>query len=267
MISKEIHEQILDELHKIEDQHNLHILYACESGSRMWGFESVNSDYDVRFIYVKSLEWYLGIEEKKRDNYELLVNDLIDISGWDLRKTLHLFNKGNPGLIEWLKSCYVYMENGSAIHQMRKLIEPFFSEITTIYHFLHMGKGNFDRYIKKKERVLYKKYLYVLRPILAVQWTATRHSSPPVLFQELVDNLSIEDQVREQIKHLVLVKKSGTELGEGNQIDVLHDYLGEQIDYWSKYIKTQKSHITSDQKKERIEILNEIFFNEVKREI
>lgn len=52
-------EEILKHLQKIEVQYNVKILYAVESGSRAWGFSSPDSDWDVRFIYVHPLNWYL----------------------------------------------------------------------------------------------------------------------------------------------------------------------------------------------------------------
>ncbi|WP_218132415.1 DNA polymerase beta superfamily protein [Nitrosomonas sp. Nm33] len=35
------------------------MLYACEWSSWGWCFASPDSDYDVRFIYVHPLSWYL----------------------------------------------------------------------------------------------------------------------------------------------------------------------------------------------------------------
>lgn len=47
---------IVNELKKIESEHNVKILLAVESGSRAWGFASPDSDFDVRFIYVRPKE-------------------------------------------------------------------------------------------------------------------------------------------------------------------------------------------------------------------
>ena len=44
---------IPNHIDSIEKEHNIKVLLAVESGSRAWGFESKNSDWDVRLIYVK----------------------------------------------------------------------------------------------------------------------------------------------------------------------------------------------------------------------
>lgn len=49
---------IHEKLHEIEKRENCRILLAVESGSRAWGFASTDSDYDVRFIYVRDKESY-----------------------------------------------------------------------------------------------------------------------------------------------------------------------------------------------------------------
>ena len=60
-------QKILETLKTIEKSENIRILYAAESGSRAWGFDSSNSDYDVRFIYARRLEHYLSFDvELKR---------------------------------------------------------------------------------------------------------------------------------------------------------------------------------------------------------
>ena len=51
--------QVLDALERVE---GVAVLLAVESGSRAWGFPSVDSDYDVRFIYIRRPEWYLSID-------------------------------------------------------------------------------------------------------------------------------------------------------------------------------------------------------------
>lgn len=58
-------ETILNKLSDTENDYKVKIIYACESGSRAWGFPSRDSDYDVRFLYVHPKDWYLSISEKR----------------------------------------------------------------------------------------------------------------------------------------------------------------------------------------------------------
>jgi predicted nucleotidyltransferase len=106
-------EFILNELAKIENDNNVEILFAAEAGSRAWGFESPDSDYDVRFIYRRPAGYYLSVSEgyktlrSEKDTIEVKNGDF-DVVGWDIKKTLYLFGKSNPALLEWLTSPTIY---------------------------------------------------------------------------------------------------------------------------------------------------------------
>ncbi|TSC85791.1 MAG: putative nucleotidyltransferase [Microgenomates group bacterium Gr01-1014_7] len=130
---KNIRGKIINKLKEIEDKKQVKILYAVESGSRGWGFESEDSDYDIRFIYAHPLDWYLSIENKK-DVIELPIIDKLDISGWDIKKALKLFKNSNPPLYEWLKSPIIYLEEGEFAQRLRALMPKFYSPISSIHH-------------------------------------------------------------------------------------------------------------------------------------
>src|SRR3954452_13450282 len=112
-MTKTVRDQILKRLEEAEAEHGVRILYACESGSRAWGFASPDSDYGVRFIYAQPRNWYLSFDvERRRDVIEYPIVDDIDQSGWDVRKALYLFTRNNGALLEWLHSPIVYLERG-----------------------------------------------------------------------------------------------------------------------------------------------------------
>jgi predicted nucleotidyltransferase len=112
-------------LHIIETQKQVRILYACESGSRAWGFASHDSDYDVRFLYVHPASTYLRMDSP-RDVIERPIVDDLDINGWDIFKALRLLRKSNPPLLEWLFSPIVYLENSTSIEDLRKISRQFY---------------------------------------------------------------------------------------------------------------------------------------------
>ena len=104
-----MHDKIIQALKELEKEKQCRILFAAESGSRAWGFASPDSDYDIRAIYVKPESWYWDIAEKTRDTIEAQLPGDLDISAWELRKTLRLFDKCNPSLNEWLGSPIIYL--------------------------------------------------------------------------------------------------------------------------------------------------------------
>lgn len=221
------------ELARMEEEENVRILYACESGSRAWGFPSKDSDYDVRFLYVRPVEWYLSIRER-RDVIERPISDRLDMNGWDLRKALALFNKSNPPLLEWLQSPIKYREPFSAAERIRAFSAATFSPKSCMFHYLHMAKGNYREYLQG-DSVRVKKYFYVLRPLLACGWIEKYNAMPPTLFEELVENLIPADsELYAIISRLVVRKRAGDELRTEPRIGRLNDYLERQIAYFGQ---------------------------------
>lgn len=229
---------IINNLNEIEQSNHIKILYAVESGSRGWGFESPDSDYDVRFIYIHKPEWYLSIQNKK-DVIELPINDLLDINGWDIRKTLILFSRCNPSLLEWLSSPIIYKQSGSFIEKLKILQEEYFSSTSCIYHYLHMAEGNYREYLKG-DLVKVKKYFYVLRPILACMWVEQFKTQPPMLFEALLNTLVMDHDLLKEIKKLLERKKVSKELKEEQKIDIINEFLENKIHYYHEYVKQLK---------------------------
>ncbi len=185
-IDPAMREQVMDHLRAIEVEHQVTILFACESGSRGWGFASPDSDYDVRFIYVHRLPWYLTVAPG-RDVIELPISGDLDINGWDLRKALGLLRESNPTLLEWLRSPIVYREETEVMARFRALAEQVFSNAKGWHHHASMAKKNFREHLQA-DTVRYKKYLYVLRPLLAARWIRAQPGVPPMRFAELAQH-------------------------------------------------------------------------------
>ncbi|OKP81939.1 hypothetical protein A3844_24065 [Paenibacillus helianthi] len=229
----EIHESIIRELHAIESEEDVRILYACESGSRAWGFPSKDSDYDVRFLYLRRPEAYLSIFGQ-RDVIERPISDLLDINGWDLKKGLTLFRKSNPPLLEWLQSPIRYEENYTVADRIRRLSPLGFSPKSCIYHYLNMARGNYRTYLQGSE-VKIKKYFYVLRPMLACAWIEKYQEVPPLEFTVLVKDLIPEGtELREKVDRLLVRKMSGDELNLEPRLECINKYLEQQISHFEE---------------------------------
>jgi predicted nucleotidyltransferase len=228
-------DQIQRELKRLEAEHNITILYAVESGSRAWGFASTDSDWDVRFFYVHNQDWYLSIDDKRDTIEEILPND-IDLSGWELRKALKLFRKSNPPMLEWLRSPIVYAENYTTAESLRQLSAEYFSPKSCLYHYLHMAERNAKAYLQR-DMVRVKKYLYVLRPLLACGWIEINNTAPPMEFDALVEELVHDAPLKEAITTLTERKRAGEELDVEPRIPILDRFIDKCIKHFHEFLR------------------------------
>lgn len=212
---------ILEQLKKIEAQYQVTILFAAESGSRAWGLSSQQSDYDVRFIYIHPQDAYLSIDIKpdviepqfhklSSPNLDvensLLLTQSLDMSGWDIRKTLQLYRKSNPSLFEWLHSDIVYCNKDGFQEQMLQLEPMVFSPRVAMFQYLSTAKRNMGE-VKGWEQVKVKRYLLILRCILQSRWIE-QHSRMPVLnFLALLDTLD-DGEIKSKIHEFVDIQTS-----------------------------------------------------------
>lgn len=246
-------DRILEELKKIEETENVRIIMAIESGSRAWGFASPDSDYDVRFIYVRNKESYLRLEGI-RDVIEWRLDETLDINGWDLKKALQLLHKSIPTVFEWCASTIVYLEQ-KEFSDLKKLLPQYFSVNKSLFHYWHMAETNYREYLKGPE-VRVKKYFYVLRPLLAAKWILDKKTAPPMLFDDLVE-AELEAELRPELEELLILKKSMPEIGMAPRIQVFNDYIEKGL----SEIKAMEESIAD----ERVEWepLNELFLKMV----
>lgn len=245
---------IKEKLREIEIKENIRILLAVESGSRAWGFASPDSDYDVRFIYVRQKEDYLKLEAV-RDVMELPIDDILDINGWDLQKTLKLLYKSNPTLFEWFSSPIIYMETEFA-DRFRTIMADYFSSKRSLYHYISMAEGNYREYLKR-DMVRAKKYFYVLRPILACRWILEKGTPPPMLFSELMD-AQLPKKLHDDVNRLLELKMNSPEIREIPRVDKINEYLDSSIEEIKSILQAMEETKSPDWRE-----LNDLFLREL----
>lgn len=222
-----VRERVLAELAAIEQRHDVRVLFACESGSRGWGFASPDSDYDVRFLYVHRPEWYLRVEAQ-RDVIELPIDDELDVAGWELRKALRLLRRSNPTLFEWLDSPLVYREVPAVTERLRALAPGFYSSLKGRWHYLAMAHKNFRGHLQG-DSVRLKKYFYVLRPLLAVAWLDAGLGVPPMRFADLAEAMVHDTALAEEINALLAVKMESGEARYGPRYPRIHAFIEQAV--------------------------------------
>jgi len=246
-----IQDRIQSELTAIEEKENLTILLAVESGSRAWGFASPDSDYDVRFIYIRPRDYYLRLE-KRRDVCEWALDDILDINGWDFDKTLRLLRSSNPTLFEWMSSPIVYRKH-PVFNMLMANSDEFFLSIPGLHHYLHMAEGNYREFLKG-DLVKLKKYFYVLRPILACRHILSVGTPPPMRFSDLVE-AQMDRALIPEINTLLKQKETTSEMGMALKIVRINEYIEASLAYLNEEISKQ----SPDKPKKPWGVLNDIF--------
>lgn len=252
-IDEDVQKEILRRIKAAEAEHGVKILYAIESGSRAWGFESPNSDYDVRFIYAHPKDWYLAVNlEDKRDVIEYPIVDEIDINGWDIRKALKLFWKSNPAIVEWLQSPIVYVDDNHFAAKARSLITSVYSNAKGVYHYRSMAKTNYRGYLKS-DMVPLKKYFYVLRPLLAIKWIEKYNEPAPIVFDQLRELVADDKLLDAEISNLLERKRVSLEKEIAPAIPALNKFIEAELERLESYGEK------SNERTVGFDALNELF--------
>ena len=243
--------KIREKLAEIEQKEHVKILLAVESGSRAWGFASPDSDYDVRFIYVRPLEEYLKLNETK-DFIEWQLDDVLDINGWDLKKALIQFRKGNATLFEWSNSPIIY-QKADEWDNIYQTALPYFSTKASVYHYYSTAKNTFIQHLQG-DFVRYKKYFYALRPLLTCKYIEEYKCPPPVKFEDLL-TLPLSEELRKGIDDLLEIKKVTEEKDLNPQIPSIYNFIQTEL----AHQKTIADGMTDDHTKDWT-LLNHIFY-------
>ncbi|MCP4219265.1 MAG: nucleotidyltransferase domain-containing protein, partial [bacterium] len=202
-------EKIISELKHIRENEDITILWACESGSRGWGFPSPDSDYDVRFIYMRDTHWYLSID-KRKEYLEFPITENLDIGGWDITKALRLLAKSNATVFEWLQSPIVYLSQHGFQESLLQMAQDYFCPKTAMHHYLGIAKNSLDSDLDGNQ-IHIKKCFYVLRPLLCAMWINSHQTIPPMNFHQLMPLIAHDTSLTMKIRDLLNQKENAVE--------------------------------------------------------
>lgn len=207
----------------IEKEHKVRMLFAVENGSRAWRMESENSDYDVRFVFVRPLEDYLSISPP-----EQVINFMageVDASGFDIFKFARLLSDSNPTVIEWLMSDIVYY--GRQDRALKNFAEKNFSKATLYHHYRSLCVNNYTKYVQSGKDVTDKRYLYTFRGLVNAKWVLGKGTIPPIAFTDALEGMegTMPEGILEKIRNIVALKKLGREKEKRERVSVLDEYV------------------------------------------
>lgn len=223
-------------LKEIETEHKIKILFAIESGSRVWGIESPDSDYDIRFVFTRQLDDYISLNkksdiiQKSYNEHGQVVNQekcLYDIIGFDIHKFLSLLTSSNPTVIEWILSDIIYINDDSFLPILKKIVNDIYNPFSLYLHYRSMCKQNYEKYIKSGYSLTVKKYLYCLRSMLNALYIYDEKKLPPINFNKLIDitNNNMSTEGHDYLMKLLIDKKTSDEKNTLSRIDYMDKWI------------------------------------------
>lgn len=228
-IDRQVQLEIERRLAAIQRDESIRYLVAVESGSRAWGFPSPDSDYDVRFIYVRPRDWYLALD-RRRDVIEQPIVDEIDLNGWDVRKALGLLLKSNAIVSEWINSPIRYRPDDPAVERLVQLADALFNPRAIAEHYSRLGTTHTDKWLDVEGPVPVKKYFYSLRPALAIRALRVNpQHRPPMNLQELIAAADLPGPIIALIEELVEAKRQTREKSNGRRFPELDALIRSEL--------------------------------------
>jgi uncharacterized protein len=216
-------------LEAIRADESVQLLMAVESGSRAWGFPSPDSDYDVRFVYLRKRDWYLSLSPG-RDVIERPIIDEIDLNGWDIRKALGLLLRSNAVISEWMESPIRYCDDHPVIDNLRALADDVLDGRALAFHYANLGRNAADRWLDGDDAVPVKKYFYALRPALAIQHVRLNPKvRPPMNLHELIVGCDLSHSLKADIDELVEAKSRTNERSNGTRKSELDAFIRDEL--------------------------------------
>ena len=196
-------------LKQIEKDNNIKIIFAIENGSRSWGMASKDSDFDVRFVFVRGINDYIRLNPAKEVLNAAFDKDLnpcdvqgslIDMSGFDIFKYLKLLLASNPTTIEWLNSPIVYYGDNNL--PLREYMKENFNQERLFKHYFSLFRHNYWEFIQQAKAITYKKYLYSMRGLLNALYVYEFDKIPPLDLRMTVEELKslIPDNVYKKLQ-------------------------------------------------------------------
>lgn len=204
--------QEIDNLFKDIDEKPL---FYIESGSRLWGIASPDSDFDVRGFHLQSKQQYFDFK-KHRDIIEVMDGDF-DFVSYDIDKMFGLLVKSNPTVFEWIRANIVYFNELPNWKTFQEDVISNFDFKALFHHYISLAKGNINL-METGKKFTYKTTFYCIRGLLSAD-LATRQIIPELLIDNLFNQFDKDNEVLRIAKDSLERKKQQTEKEEVLEID------------------------------------------------
>ena len=204
-------ERISELIKQIETENDIEIISAIDNGSRSMGINTEESDFDIRFIFIHNRR-VKHVTGNYPESFNMFFDDgLYDFDGWSVDKAVKHLRESNPSLIEWLYSPIVFVDKYNFISKSLATIKIMHNKLSMFYHYSSMAVTNYKTFIKDKDQVMYKKYIYVIRPLMMLMHLDTDSEDLVVTkFTDLHERVrsQFSDEINSNIEEVVRLKQT-----------------------------------------------------------
>lgn len=227
---------IPDEVRRAVQGHPYPLLFATVSGAHLYGFPSIDSDWDLRGAHILPAEDLLGLLPVE-DTVELSSEEGVelDIVSHDIRKFFGLLLKANGYVLEQLYSPIIVLT--SPEHEELKSIARGCITRFHVHHYLGFAANQWKLFLKEEPHRV-KPLLYVFRVLLT--------GIHLMEAGEVEANLCVlNDHYRIPFIPDLIARKSG---GVEQQVLGSDEYFEPQFTVWEKRLMEagEKTHLPSE---------------------
>ena len=203
--------QVLEE---IEKENNVKIIFACEAGSRIYGYDNKTSDFDIRFIYIRKKEKYFQFD----DTEELVIRGSrknVEYIGFDIKKALKNISEKKMEIWAWFKSPIIYLNTEKA-HRIETILPEYFAKRELFFLYL----GYFDK-IKKMEidkPFKIKNFILPALKLVALSQYARTGKFSKSENISFMEQECEDDPLMKYVAELAQMRKQGAEYYESSEI-------------------------------------------------
>lgn len=225
-VSNEDRSRIIDAVKRLAANYDVKIIHCVEAGSRSWGIQSSDSDFDVRFIFAHNdVRKYVGMTLAMEEIVEK--SDDLDIHGYDIKAVYKFIANGEVNVYEWLSSDIVYMTSYEDMWVIEEIAHKYFDVGTICRCYYGFAKRIYINDLKWVDNVKVKKYLYALRAILCSRYVIANKEPVPLRFDKLVEYMSYDYQ--DELEKLLTIKTDMLENYQASRSYVLEEKMLDEL--------------------------------------
>lgn len=201
--------EILKEIKELCDKHGVEPMYVFFTGSRAYGYNKADSDYDVLFVFKRPVADYFRVHPLPD---EIKVADK-DVKGWDLRKFCSILCKSGWNAFEALHCRVAFPFEGHymSFNHLKHLAESgdFYEPMKVAKTMVGCSARDLAKYEQAEGNKKLKYFLSYARMIMSARYCVLHTTYPPVHFLTLAHASLPEPEKYDFIKELVEARKEG----------------------------------------------------------